>query len=129
MAGDGARKPVNGNRLSGRIDASPTIHAIRERYPRPVSKASLNPNLSPAELAACLEILYRGLMSIRVSALDGDAARVEAISDALHNLPHLLSVGHERGWTLAGFREMFLDPLLERYPDLAALAQPLDGLP
>ncbi len=88
----------------------------------------MNPNLSPAELAACLEILYRGLVSIRLAALDGDTARAEAIADALHNLPHLLSVGHERGWDIAGFREMFLDPLVERYPDLAGLAQPLDGL-
>lgn len=62
----------------------------------------MNPNLSPAELAACLEILYRGLGSIRLAALDGDTARAEAIADALHNLPHLLSVGHERGWDIAG---------------------------
>lgn len=101
--------------------------SVRAHPSRPIGRAIVNPNLSPVEVAACLEVLHRGLVSIRLAALDGDTARVEAISDALHNLPHLLSVGHERGWTLAGFREMFLDPLLERYPDLASLAQPLDA--
>lgn len=90
----------------------------------------MNENLSAAEQSTCLEVLYRGLVSVRLAALDGDTARAEAIADALHNLPHLLSVvGQERGWNIAGFREMFLDPLIERYPDLAGLTQTLDGLP
>jgi hypothetical protein len=86
----------------------------------------VNRNLSLAEVHACLEILYRGLVQIR--SCGGNAERAEAISDALHNLPHLVSVGHERGWTLSTFRVLFLDPLVERYPDLAGLTQPLDDL-
>ncbi len=88
----------------------------------------MNPNLTPVECTACLEILYRGLVQIRLASLDGNAQRAEAIADALHNLPHLLSVGHERGWDVPTFNELFLAPLIERYPDLAHLAQPLDSL-
>jgi hypothetical protein len=89
----------------------------------------MNPELTPEECVACLEILYRGLVQIRLAAMDGNAQRAEAIADALHNLPHLLSVGHERGWDVATFAELFLEPLADRYPDLAGLSQPLDELP
>ena len=88
----------------------------------------MNPALTTAETEACLEILYRGLVSIRIAAQDGNTARAVAIADALHNLPHLLSKGHERDWSIATFRELFLDPLGESYPDLAGLSQPLDEL-
>lgn len=87
-----------------------------------------NPNLSPAETDACLEVLYRGLVQVRMLATGGDAERAEAIADALHNLPHLLSRGDQYGWDLTMFRSLFLDPLIERFPDLAGLAQPLDAL-
>jgi hypothetical protein len=40
-------------------------------------------------------------------------------------VPRLLREGQNRGWTVAGFRELFLAPLVERYPDLAGLDQPL----
>lgn len=89
----------------------------------------MNPNLTPEECAACLELLYRGLVQIRLAGMDGNAQRAEAIADALHNLPHLLSVGHKYGWDVATFKELFLKPLAERYPDLAGLSQPLDELP
>jgi hypothetical protein len=89
----------------------------------------MNPKLTPEESAACLEILYRGLIHIRLDAIDGKTDRVEAVADALHNLPHLLSVGHERDWDLDKFRQFFLAPLIERFPDLAGLSQPLDELP
>lgn len=88
----------------------------------------MNPNLTPDECAACLEILYRGLVQIRPAGMDGNARRAEAIADALHNLPHLLSAGHKYGWDVATFKEPFLKPLRERYPDLAGLSQPLDDL-
>ena len=60
--------------------------------------------------------------------MEGDAQRAEAIADALHNLPDLLRVEHEYGWTLVVFRELFLDGLSASYPDLAGLSQPLDEL-
>ena len=78
---------------------------------------------------ACLEILYRGLVQIRVAGMEGNAPRAEAIADALHNLPHLLSVGHKYGWDLTTFKELFLIPLGQKYPDLAGLSRPLDDLP
>ncbi|MDB4945852.1 MAG: hypothetical protein JWP97_5386 [Labilithrix sp.] len=56
-----------------------------------------------------------------LAALGGDAVRAEAVPDALHNLPHRLGIGHERGWTIAGFGELFLAPLIERYPDLVTI--------
>jgi len=88
----------------------------------------MNPNLTPDECAACLEILYRGLVQIRLAGMDGNAERAAAIADALHNLPRLLSVGDKYGWDLATFKALFLAPLGERYPDLAGLSQPLDDL-
>src|ERR1700709_1197670 len=93
------------------------------------TNALMNPNLTADECSACLEVLYRGLVQIRLTATDGNAERAAAIADALHNLPHLMSVGHTQGWTVASFKELFLAPLCERYPDLARLSQPLDELP
>ena len=87
----------------------------------------MNPALSTREIDACLEVLHRGLVQIRLAAI-GDAPRAAAIADALHNLPHLLSVGHEREWSIATFRALFLDPLAETYPECAGLTQPLDEL-
>jgi hypothetical protein len=41
-----------------------------------------------------------------------------------HNLPRLLRGPQPNyplpNWSLSGFRELFLDPLLDRYPDLRA---------
>jgi len=89
----------------------------------------MNPNLSTAECVALLEILERGMVHIRLSAGEGDAIRAEAIADALHNVPRLLREGQKWGWTVRQFRELFLAPLVERYPDLRGLEQPLDELP
>jgi hypothetical protein len=83
----------------------------------------VNRALSDTDADALLEILYHGLVLIRLAALDGDAVRAEAIADALHNVPHLLKEGDERGWTVLGFRELFLAPLVERYPDLRRLEE------
>ncbi len=88
----------------------------------------MNPALSEPEVDTCLEVLYRGLVEIRTAAEGGDSARASAIADALHNLPHLLSK-RGNGWTLAEFRELFLAPLVESYPDLVGLKEWLDHLP
>lgn len=109
------------------IRLRPLAHRIRRSYTR-----RMNTKLSPAAVDACLEVLYRGLVKIRIAAQDGDAARAEAIADALHNLPHLLMDGGSRWgqpWTVAGFRELFLEELIRRYPDLSALDELLAGLP
>jgi hypothetical protein len=89
---------------------------------------SVNPELSIAEHDACLELLERGLVHIRLAALGGDAARAEAIADALHNLPRLLREGQKWRWSLAKFRELFLDELVAKFPELAGLQQPLDDI-
>jgi hypothetical protein len=88
----------------------------------------VNPNLSTAECDALLEVLERGMVQIRISANAGNAARAEEIADALHNVPRLISEGQKFGWTVASFRELFLEPLIESSPDLAGLAEPLDAL-
>lgn len=87
--------------------------------------AGVNTTLTAAEADALLEVLERGLVRIRLLAAAGDVQRLEAVADALHNVPRLLREGQNRGWTVAGFRELFLAPLVERYPDLAGLDQPL----
>jgi hypothetical protein len=87
----------------------------------------MNPALSPAEVDALLEVLHRGIIRIRLCAA-GDGERAEAIADALHNIPRLLSEGQAWGWTIGELRTLFLTPLGTRYPDLAGLSQPLDEL-
>ena len=87
----------------------------------------VNPTLSPKEHDGLLDLLGHGIVHIRLAAMSGDATRAEAIADALHNVPRLLKEGHEWGWTIEGFRTMFLAPLVERYPDLSVLEQPLDA--
>jgi hypothetical protein len=86
----------------------------------------MNPTLSTAEVDALLEILRRGLVQIRLVAGAGDSQRAEAIADALHNVPTLLREGHKWGWTLTGFRDVFLAGLIERYPEFEGLRQPLE---
>jgi hypothetical protein len=86
----------------------------------------VNPELSTDQQIACLQILERGLVQIRFAAMSGDAKRAEAIADALHNLPRLVWEGEKWGWTIEGFRRLFLDELVRRFRDLAGLEQPLD---
>lgn len=88
----------------------------------------MNPTIAAPEIDALLEVLDRGLVLIRLAAAGGDAKRAEAIADALHNVSRLLREGDRWGWTVAGFREMFLVPLVEHYPDLAGLQQRLEGI-
>jgi hypothetical protein len=82
--------------------------------------------LSASEADALLEILERGLVRIRVLAGAGDSERAEAVADALHNVPRLMREGHKWGWTVAGFRDVFLAGLIERYPEFKGLRQPLE---
>jgi hypothetical protein len=86
----------------------------------------MNPNLSVAQADALLEVLERGIVLIRLAAAKGDAVRAEAIADGVHNVPQLLREGHKWGWTVAYLHDLFLAPLIERYPDLAGLRQPLE---
>lgn len=87
----------------------------------------MNPLLSPAQYAVCVEALYRGLLHIRSASADGNAIKAGAIADALHNLPHLLTAGCDPRWNIATFCELFLDPLVAQYPDLAGLAEPFNA--
>jgi hypothetical protein len=88
----------------------------------------MNSQLSPRAIDACLEVLYRGLVQIRIASQDGDNERAEAIADALHNLPHLLLEGDRRGWTVAAFRALFLAELIERHPELSGLDELLQAV-
>ena len=83
----------------------------------------MNEKLSSPALDACLEVLARGLVQIRMAVQSSEHERAEAIADALHNLPHLLVDGDRRGWTIAEFRQLFLADLSHQYPDLAGLDQ------
>lgn len=85
----------------------------------------MNAALSKAETDALLDVLDKGLVLIRLAAMSRDAERAEAIADALHNVPRLLKEGDQWGWTNTAFREMFLAPLVERYPDLSGLERRL----
>ena len=88
----------------------------------------MNSALSAAEADALLDVLDRGIIRLRLAASGGDAEQAEAIADALHNVPRLLKEGNKWGWTIAEFRNLFLAPLIERYPDLAGLQQPFDPI-
>jgi len=88
----------------------------------------MNSYLTTAEVEALLEVLYRGLLEIRLAGYAGDAARAEAIADALHNVPRLISEGDRWGWSIANLRALFLDGLTARYPTLSSIVRPLDDL-
>ncbi|HEY3351688.1 MAG TPA: hypothetical protein VGQ83_00435 [Polyangia bacterium] len=85
----------------------------------------MNRTLSESQIDAALEVLYEGLVALRMAAMAGDAGTCEAISDALHNLPDLVRVGDKRGWTVERFVYLFLSPLAERKPEAAAWAAKL----
>ncbi len=89
----------------------------------------MNASLTNAELEALLEVLHHGLIQIRLAGYASDIARAEAIADALHNVPRLISAEGDRwGWSIAeSYERFFLDPLLERYPTLFTIKQSLDG--
>lgn len=69
-----------------------------------------------------LKLLHRALVLIRFACQAGDLQRAEAIADALHNLPVQLITGER----LDEFTALYLQPLIERYPDLEELAQLLE---
>jgi hypothetical protein len=85
----------------------------------------MNPALTEDKTDALLEVLYQGIIRIRLAARAGDSLQAEAIADAIHNVPFLLREGHEWGWSIDVQREVFLIPLAERYPELAGLVTAL----
>lgn len=66
-----------------------------------------------------LQLLHRALVLIRFACQGGDTQRAEAIADAVHNLP--LHLGNAE--QLRQFRDFYLQPLVERYPDLRELTE------
>jgi hypothetical protein len=85
----------------------------------------MNPALTEAQTDALLAVLYEGILRIRLAAGAGDSVQAEAIADAIHNVPFLLKEGPEWGWSIDVQREVFLIPLVERYPELAGLVTAL----
>jgi hypothetical protein len=80
----------------------------------------MNEQLSSGEVDACLRLLERAFVLVRASCWSKDVERAEALADALHNLPRLLLESPD-GWTIEGFERLFLDGLVERYPEYAGL--------
>ncbi len=82
----------------------------------------MNQRLTTRELDACLLSLERALVLARVACWEKDIEKAEALIDAFHNMPRLL-LGERPGWptgdwSLAGHNQLFLESLLERYPEL-----------
>jgi hypothetical protein len=79
-------------------------------------------DLSRQEMDACLLSLERALVMARDACAQGDVEKAEALIDAFHNLPRLLlgkrSAAGTADWSLRSHNELFLAPLLERYPTL-----------
>ena len=67
----------------------------------------MNAKLSSLAMDACLEVLHRGLVYIRMASQDGDNQRAEAIADALHDLPYLLIDGDLRAGRLPSSASSF----------------------
>lgn len=68
-----------------------------------------------------LQVLGRAVILARAACQSGDAARAEAILDAVHNLPRFLT-GQEHSGFESEFYALYLEPLVHRYPDLQGLA-------
>jgi hypothetical protein len=88
----------------------------------------VNTRLSSDEVDRCLLALERALIMIRAECWAKDTARAEALADAFHNLPRLL-LGTQESWTLDGFDALFLEGLIEKYPELASLRRLLRAGP
>ncbi len=69
---------------------------------------------------AYLELMRRGRVALRHAAWLGDAERLEAIADALLDLPHLLSACVRHSRPAESLREMFVARLRRTHPELAA---------
>lgn len=77
------------------------------------------------DCAAWMEVLQRGLVYIRAACQAGDTSRAEAIADALHNIPAIVA-GRDH-YTLDDALNLFLLPLVKRYPDLQPLLDALNS--
>jgi hypothetical protein len=84
----------------------------------------MHTTLSEDTFDAYLRFLGRAIVLARAACQGGEIARAEAILDMIHNLPRFL-LGDERKTFEGEFDELYLAPLLERYPDLSSLAQEL----
>ncbi|MGH7435991.1 MAG: hypothetical protein ACRENE_09980 [Polyangiaceae bacterium] len=84
----------------------------------------MNTRLSSKEVDACLVLLDRALVLIRAACWSKDVDRAEAIADAFHNLPRLLMERRE-SWTNEDFDRLFLEGLIEKYPELVGLRDEL----
>ena len=84
----------------------------------------MNTRLSNREVDACLNLLERALVLIRAACWSKDVDKAEAIADAFHNLPRLLLETRE-SWTIEGFEQLFLQGLVEKYPECAGLRDEL----
>ena len=79
------------------------------------------------ELDAYLRFLGRAIVLVRLACMSRDVERAETIADAVHNLP-LLLVGGGHAPELARFDELYVRPLVTRYPDLDELRHQLPGV-
>jgi hypothetical protein len=87
----------------------------------------MNTRLSSQEVDACLLLLERALVLIRAACWSKDIDQAEAIADAFHNLPRLVMETRE-SWTIEGFEQVFLEGLVEKYPEFVGLRDELRAL-
>jgi len=80
----------------------------------------MNIQLSTMCFDGYLRLIGRALTLCRVACQAGDNERAEAIVDAIHNLPRFL-IGEEFAGFKANYVLMFLEPLIDKYPDLSEL--------
>jgi hypothetical protein len=80
----------------------------------------MSDRIDEARLDGYLELLRSTIIQARAACWDGDVERAEAILDAVHNLPGFL-LGKEYPEFDSTFRDHYLEPLVERYPDLVGL--------
>ena len=85
----------------------------------------MNRALTDEQKDACLRVLYEGLIAIRMAAWHGDAALCDEIADALHNLPDLVRLGDEQGWSVEDFVRLFLGPREGEFIQAAAWREAL----
>jgi len=73
----------------------------------------------PPNVEQYLTLLHRALVMIRFACQGGETERAEAIADAVHTLPLALLRPDE----LRFFDQLYLSPLIKKYPDLEELAE------
>ena len=71
-------------------------------------------NLSQEQVGLLLDLMHYAFSDIRMFASQGNAEQASDLADAFHNLPKEMMKETVR---LEDFRDMYLKPYHEKYPD------------